>query len=94
VGWLELYLLAAAAIGSPPAIAAARRPELVGIIGVLVVGFLGALVLLAGAVALLYNGYVEDAGTAPARTLHIAIPLLAVGIAVWAAAWWIAIRER
>ena len=56
----------------------------------MVLGVLGVIVLVAGAVALLFNGYVEDTGMRPARTLPIAIPLLAVGIAVSAAAWKIA----
>jgi hypothetical protein len=93
VGWLEIYLVVAAIVGSPPAIlAAARRHDPAGVVGVLVIGILGAAVLVAGAVALMFNGYVEDAGMEPAQTLHIAIPLLAIGIAVSGAAWWIAAR--
>ena len=93
VGWLEIYLVVAAIVGSPPAIlAAARRHDPVEVVGVLVIGILGALVFVAGAVALMFNGYVEDTGMEPARTLHIAIPLLLFGIAVSAAAWRIAAR--
>jgi hypothetical protein len=38
----------------------------------------------------MFNGYVEDAGMESARTLHIALALLAGGLGVSAAAWWIA----
>ena len=40
----------------------------------------------------MFDGYVEDVGMEPAKTLHIGIPLLAVGISVSGAAWWFAAR--
>jgi len=52
------------------------------------VGLLGIYaVFVAGAYALMLDGYVEDQGMQPARTLPIAIPLLAIGIGVSIAAW-------
>jgi hypothetical protein len=73
MGWAEIYLAVAVVIGSPPGIVAAvRRHDAAAVVGVLVLGILGAVVLV---------------GTEPARTLRIAIPLLAVGVAVSAVAW-------
>jgi hypothetical protein len=88
MGWVEILLAVATLIGSPPAIfAAVRRYEAAVVVGVLAIGVLGAIVLIAGAIALMFNGYVEDTGMKPARTLPVAIPLLAIGLAVWAMAW-------
>jgi hypothetical protein len=93
VGWSGIFLVCAGILGLPPAyLAVARRHDPAGVVAVLVIAVLGAVALLAGIVALMYNGYVEDAGMEPARTLHIAIPLLAVGVSVSGAAWWIAAR--
>jgi hypothetical protein len=93
VGWSELYLVAALIVGSPPALlAAARDHDPAKVVGVLALGILGAAVLGFGAVALMFNGYVEDSGMEPTPTLHIAIPLLAIGLAISAAAWRIAAR--
>ncbi len=91
MGWLELFLTVAVVVGSPPAIVAAvRRYEAAAVVGVLVVGVLGGILLVAGAVAVMFNGYVEGTGMEPARTLYIAIPLLVAGIAVSALAWRVA----
>jgi hypothetical protein len=91
--WLEIFLVITAIMGLPPAgLAITRRHDPAAVVAVLVIGVLGAVALLAGAVALIFNGYVEDTGSEPVQTLHIAIPLLAAGVSVSAAAWWIAAR--
>ena len=45
----------------------------------MVLSAVATLVLLLGLLALAYNGYTEDAGSTPARTLDLAVPLLVVG---------------
>ena len=93
MGSSEIYLVAAAIVGSPPAIlAAARDHDPARVVGVLALGILGAAVLGVGAVALMFNGYAEDSGMEPSNTLLVAIPLLAIGVAISAAAWRIAAR--
>ncbi|MDA0162202.1 hypothetical protein OM076_18160 [Solirubrobacter ginsenosidimutans] len=54
----------------------------------------GLFALLVGLFYLVFNGYVEDYGMQPARTLHIALPLLAVALVASAAAWAIALRPQ
>jgi hypothetical protein len=41
----------------------------------------------------MFNGYVEDYGSEPARTLGRAIAFLTVGIVLNAAAWLVAFRR-
>ena len=94
MGLLGIYAVVVAALGLPPALFATARERDSGcVLRVLLMGILGAAVLVAGAYALLFDGYVEDQGMQPARTLPIAIPLLALGTGVSIAAWWKAARR-
>ena len=87
-------LCVAALIAAAPAGVASRRGHGVRtVLPVFVVHLLGVIVLGAGALALVFNGYVEDYGMEPARTLHFAIPLLAIGALVTAGAWYVAGRR-
>jgi hypothetical protein len=56
-------------------------------------GCAGLPIVLFGLLALGYDGYVEDNGSTPARTLDTAIPVLAVGVALALGAWWIALGD-
>jgi hypothetical protein len=94
VSWFHIFLAVGAVIGLPSAIVAtARKHDPVGVVAILAIATFGGVVLVAGGVALMFNGYVEDAGMEPARTLHIAIPLLVVGLGISAYAWWVAARD-
>ena len=93
MGWVVI-LAVAALFGAAPAGAASHRGH--GLSAVLLVfglHLLALIVLGAGALALAFNGYVEDYGMEPARTLHVAIPLLAVGALFTAAVWYVAGRR-
>ena len=61
---------------------------------VFVLQFSGLFALFFGLMALALDGYVEDYGMAPARTLRFALPLLAVAVVASAAAWMIALRPH
>ena len=54
----------------------------------------GLFALFFGLFALALDGYVEDYGMTPARTLRFALPLLAVAVVATAAAWMIALRPQ
>jgi hypothetical protein len=69
-----------------------RRRDGEVVLGLLALGILGGILLVFGAVLLLFNGYVEDVGSEPLRTLPFAIPLLAAGVVASVAAWRIAVR--
>jgi membrane protein DedA with SNARE-associated domain len=93
VDWV-FALGVAALIAAAPAGVARRRGHGPGtLVLVFVLHSVSVIVFGAGALALVFNGYVEDYGMEPARTLHFAIPLLASGALVTAAAWYIAGRR-
>jgi hypothetical protein len=54
----------------------------------------GLFALFFGLMALALDGYVEDYGMTPARTMHFAVPLLAIAVMSSAAAWMIALRPQ
>jgi hypothetical protein len=93
--WVVLLLMVAALIGAAPAGVARRRGHGAGmVLLVLVLMVLGVGVLAAGALALMFNGYVEGYGSEPGRTLDVALPLLGLGFLLGAVAWYIAGRGR
>ena len=49
---------------------------------------LAAFVFMVGLLMLIYNGYVEDAGSPPAHTLNVAIPVLIAAVVLMALAIW------
>jgi hypothetical protein len=88
------YLLVVAAVAAILAALARRRGHASGrVLLAFVVEGVGLIVLGFGLLALLLNGYVEDYGSAPARTLDIAVPLLSVGGVVMAAGGFLALRR-
>ena len=93
VEWVLIPGVVALIAAAPAGVASRRGHGLRTVRLVFVVHFLSVIVLGAGALALVFNGYVEDYGMEPAHTLDVAIPLLAVGALVTAVAWYIAGRR-
>lgn len=64
-----------------------------GVVLVFVLGAIGLLAIGFGLIALIFHGFVEDAGLEPADTLDKAILGLAIGGVCSAAAWYVALRR-
>jgi hypothetical protein len=90
VYYLAVVVLLAAAL----AIVARRFGHAVGTVR-LIFGLqaLGLIAIGYGLLMLRFDGYVEDYGSEPARTLDLAFPLLAIGAVLAAVAWFLALRR-
>lgn len=86
-----LYLVLAGAVAAAPVAVARRRGHTSGRVRVVfVLAAVGLVAVGYGLFALMVNGYVEDSGSEPARTLGRAVALFTVGTVLTAAAWLVA----
>jgi hypothetical protein len=82
-GPMELVILFLAAVAMVPASKANRQGHTARTVGlVFALHFVGGIALVVGFFALLFHGYVEDAGMGPANTAPVAIPVLILGAAM------------
>jgi membrane protein DedA with SNARE-associated domain len=93
MGWVVILAVVALSGAAAAGVASRRGHGLSTVLLVFVLHLVALIVLGTGALALVFNGYVEDYGMEPARTLHVAIPLLAAGALFTAAVWYIAGRR-
>ena len=75
----------------PPVVVAVRAHRggrrLGAVAALTILAAAGGVVCGYGTLALAFNGYIEDNGSPPSRTLWLAIPLLLVGAAMILSAW-------